>query len=132
MLIAIPVTNDAVSTVFDFSESLILVATGAGGRKEYSRIPFREPTIMDKTRRLNQIGVSVILCGAVSRPFGRMMEMSGIRVFSHLRGPVTSVLQAYETGRITDPVFALPGRPAGRGRRGGRGGGRRRGGGPFF
>jgi len=132
MLIAIPVTNDAVSTVFDFSESLFLVATGAGGKREYSRIPFREPTIMDKTRRLNRLGVSVILCGAVSRPFERMMEMAGIRVFSHLRGSVTSVLQAYDTGRITDPVFALPGYLPGRGRRGGRGQGRRRRGGPFF
>lgn len=130
MKVAVPVWDNCVSTVLDFSDSLLVVDFEAGRIKDRSRVNFAENTIVAKTARLRGLGVQVLLCGAVSRPLENMIIASGIRIVPFLMGTVDEVIEAYFSGRLQDARFVLPGCRQGRGMRG-RGLGRRRGGGRF-
>lgn len=127
MKIAVPVWDNCVSTVLDFSDCLLIVDFEAGRIKDRSRVSFAENTIVGKAARLRGLGVQVLLCGAVSRPLENMIIASGIRVVPFLMGTVDEVIEAYFSGRLQDARFVLPGCRQGRGVRG-RGLGRRRGG----
>jgi predicted Fe-Mo cluster-binding NifX family protein len=135
MKIAIPVWDNHVSTVLDFSNRLIIVDCDSGSIGERSSAGFGESSIIERVARLRELGVNVLLCGAVSGPLERMILASGIVVIPFLRGTVDEVLDAYLGNRLVDERFALPGcYPAGMGygrrgmgRRGRRGGwGKRR------
>ena len=129
MKIAIPVWDNHVSTVLDFSNRLIIVNCDSGSIGERSSAGFGESSIIEKVARLRDLGVNVLLCGAVSGPLERMILASGIVVIPFLRGTVDEVLDAYLQDRLVDERFALPGcypagmgygrRGMGRGRRGG-------------
>jgi predicted Fe-Mo cluster-binding NifX family protein len=80
--------------------------------------------------RLRNLGVDVLICGAISRPLAFMITGLGIELLPHIRGRIDEVLNAYLTSRLTEQRFSMPGCKAGsrkrfRGR--GRGQGRRRG-----
>lgn len=127
MKVAVPVWGNNVSTVLDFSDSLLIVDFEGGRIKDRLRVDFVEKTIVGKAARLREHGVQVLLCGAISRPLENMISASGIRVVPFLRGTVDEVIEAYFSGRLQDARFVLPGCRQGRGGRG-RGLGRRRGG----
>ena len=130
MKVAVPVWGNYVSTVLDFSDSLLIVDYEAGRIKDRSRVSFVEKTIVGKAARLREHSVQVLLCGAISRPLENMISASGIRIVPFLRGTVDEVIEAYFSGRLQDARFVLPGCRQGRGMRG-RGLGRRRGSGRF-
>jgi len=135
MRIAIPVWDNHVSTVLDFSDSLIIVDCEPGRIGEKTGARFNGSSIIERAVRLRELDVNVLLCGAVSGPLERMILASGIAVVPFLRGTIDEVLDAYLQDRLVDERFALPGcYPAGMGygrrgmgRRGRRGGwGKRR------
>ena len=129
MKVAIPVWGNSVSTVFDFANRLMVIDVEAGQIKEQSEIKLIENTIIDKVAKLRELGVQVLLCGAISRPLENMVWASGVSVVPFLRGTVDEVVKAYFSGRLLDARFLLPGYRPGRGMR--RRGGLRRGGGRF-
>jgi len=130
MKIAIPVWGYYVSTVFDFSDRLLIVDVDSGCIENRSTVHFVANTIVGKVARLKELGVQVLLCGAISRPLERMVSVSGMTVMPFLRGTADEILEAYLSGRLRDRSFVLPGcrlygePPGGRGmrRRGRRGG----------
>jgi len=123
MKIAIPVWGYYVSTVFDFSDRLLIVDVDSGRIKDRSTVHFVENTIVGKAARLRELGVQVLLCGAISRPLERMIAVSGMTVVPFLRGTADEILEAYLSGRLRDRSFVLPGcrlygePPGGRGMR---------------
>ena len=130
MKIAIPVWGYYVSTVFDFSDRLLIVDVDSGCIESRSTVHFVANTIVGKAARLKEIGVQVLLCGAISRLLERMIVTSGMTVVPFLRGTADEILEAYLSGRLLDRSFVLPGcrpfggphRGRGAGRRGRRGG----------
>jgi predicted Fe-Mo cluster-binding NifX family protein len=125
MIIAIPTWNHHVSTVCDYSDRLLIVTVESGHITNRTLVPFFERTILEKAARLRQLGVQVLLCGAVSNPLERMLVASGIRVIPFVMGTVDEALEAYLKGYLSDPRFTLPGCSPGRWRRRGKGMGRR-------
>jgi len=130
MKVAIPVWGPQVSTVFDFSDRLLIADIVSGTATDRSVIPFTEINIASKAARLQKLGVNTLLCGAISVPLTRMIEAGGIVVVPFLRGMADDILNAYLAGQLMDGRFALPGcahhmgpgRGKGMGRRGRRGG----------
>jgi predicted Fe-Mo cluster-binding NifX family protein len=107
--IAIPVWNDFVSSVLDFAHSLLLVDIENGhelSRSEVTLIPELPPK---RAGRLRNLGANVLICGAISRPLMYMLTASGIEVLPYVTGRVDEVLQAYLTGQLVQPQFAMPG-----------------------
>lgn len=130
MKIAVPVWNDGVSNVFDFAGMLLLVELDNGKEVGRSEVPLQVQSLPERAGGLKQLGVNVLLCGAISRALANMVTASGIEVLPYVTGRVDEVLQAYLTGQIIQPRFTMPGcwpgarkgfrrcRRGGRGRRG--------------
>jgi len=124
MKLAMPVWDDSVSTVLDFSDCLMIIDSKSGIVSDRSMADFAGNTIVEKVARLRELNIQVLLCGAVSRPMERMITASGVDIVPFLRGRVDDVLNAYFSGRLLEPGFMLPGCRQGSGF--GRGMGRRR------
>ncbi|MBN1382924.1 MAG: NifB/NifX family molybdenum-iron cluster-binding protein [Deltaproteobacteria bacterium] len=120
MRIAIPVWGDRVSTVFDAAEELLIIDQASKHSVRKSKIPFRETSIINKTALIRELGIDVLICGALTRPMEYMIEAAGIRVFSFVRGEADEVLEAFHRGGLANQTFIMPGcqRGMGRGQRG--------------
>jgi len=125
MKIAIPVWGYYVSTVFDFSDRLLIVDVDSGCIESRSTVHFVANTIVGKAARLRELGVQVLLCGAISRPLERIIAVSGMTVVPFLRGTADEILEAYLSGRLRDRSFMLPGCSSAGGHHRGRGMGHR-------
>ena len=119
--IAIPTWNARVSPVFDTAGHALLVDVEDGAEVGRSETPIGAVMPPRRILRLTELGVNVLICGAISRPLAVMAEGAGIRIVPWVAGNTEEVVQAYLTGQLPAPRFMMPG-CFGRGRGPGRGG----------
>jgi predicted Fe-Mo cluster-binding NifX family protein len=127
MKVAVPTYGDRVSPVFDVARCLLVVDIDRGREvgREDTAITEADPGL--RARHVADLGVDVLICGAVSRLLEGMLQAAGVRVIVHVCGPVEDVLRAFLSDGLTDQTFLMPGCCGRRRRaRGRRGGGRRR------
>ena len=108
MKVAVPDWQGRVSPVFDVAGQVLLVDLDdrqTSGRRESlgSTAPH------DRVQRLADLGVEVLVCGAISWPLEVLLAAGGIRVISQVCGEVEEVVQALRDGAIEDQQFAMPG-----------------------
>ena len=109
MKIAIPIYNDSISNVFDFSHRLLLVDIESGKEANRSEVALESQLLPQRTGQLKDLGVDVLVCGAISRVLANMVTTSGIQVLPYVTGSIDDVLQAYLTGQLVKPEFSMPG-----------------------
>ncbi|HIJ66596.1 MAG TPA: NifB/NifX family molybdenum-iron cluster-binding protein [Candidatus Hydrogenedentes bacterium] len=117
MRVAIPTWSGRISPVFDVAERLLLVEVEDGvevGRREER---MGEAGLARRAMRMADLGVEVLICGALSNRLEAMLTMAGVQVIPHTCGCVEEVLGAYLRGQLTERAFLMPG-CCGRGRRG--------------
>jgi predicted Fe-Mo cluster-binding NifX family protein len=109
MKIAIPLWNDRISPVFDTATRLLVVEVA--GQEESSRFEtiLDEEDLARRCLRINRLGVDVLICGAISRPYSRILSASGINIIPQISGLVEDVLRAYFKGELSHPRFLMPG-----------------------
>ena len=130
MKIAIPIYGDNVSNVFDFAHRLLLVEIENGKVIERSEIELKDESLLQRAGQLKDLGIDVLICGAISQALANMVTASGIQLLPYVTGSVNDVLEAYLSGQLVQPQFSMPGCWPGARRGFGRGGRRcrRRGG----
>ena len=130
MKIAIPIYGDNVSNVFDFAHRLLLVEIENGKAVEQSEIELKDESLLQRAGQLKDLGIDVLICGAISQALANMVTASGIQLLPYVTGSVNDVLEAYLSGQLVQPQFSMPGCWPGARRGFGRGGRRcrRRGG----
>jgi len=123
MRIAISTWRGRISPVFDVASRLLLVdcEDGRPVRRAEVIVPETEP--LARTKRLSELGLGVLICGAISRPLEAMLVSEGVCVIPQTCGPVEDVLRAFLSGQLTEQAFLMPG-CGGRRRRFRHGGGR--------
>ena len=109
MKIAIPVWQGNVSSVFDFAHKLLLVELENGTEKNRQEVPLAERSCQERAAKLRQLNVDVLICGAISRPLVFMLSSSGIEVLPFVTGSTQQIMDAYKTGQLYQPQYALPG-----------------------
>jgi predicted Fe-Mo cluster-binding NifX family protein len=109
MKIAIPVWNGCVSNVFDFAHRLLLVDIENGQEVNRSEVELKAESLSQRAVSLKNLGVDVLICGAISRALACMVTASGTEVLAFVTGRVGDVLQAYLTGQLVKPKFTMPG-----------------------
>jgi len=114
MKIAVPVWSERISPVFDVAGRLLIVELEEGVEVARNEYPLPPTDAVRKVRQLGEMGVEVLICGAVSQPILAMLAGSGIRVIPQTCGLVEDVLRAYMTGRLDRPMFLMPGCRRGR------------------
>ena len=109
MKVALTVWENRISPLFDCAGMLLvadIVDRTETGRKLESlhcESPF------SRAEKLSDLGIEVLICGAVSNLFANIIESHGIRIIPFIAGPVDEVLYAYLTGRLLDSKFRMPG-----------------------
>ena len=109
MKIAIPVWQGNVSSVFDFAHKLLLVELENGKEKSRQEVSLAEQSCQERAAKLRQLNVDVLICGAISKPLAFMLNSSGIEVLPFVTGSTEQILDAYKTGQLYQPQYALPG-----------------------
>ncbi|ADN02456.1 NifB/NifX family molybdenum-iron cluster-binding protein [Spirochaeta thermophila] len=112
MRVAISEWNGVVAPVFDTSQRVRIFDEGSGdgeAREFSSSLPSA------KVYDLLGWGVDVLICGAIWRPLEAMLEGSGVRVVSFVRGGVEEVWEAWKRGELGAGGFTMPGCRRGRG-----------------
>jgi predicted Fe-Mo cluster-binding NifX family protein len=109
MKVALPVWQGRVSSVFDFAHKLLVVEFEKGREKARQEIILVEQSGPNRAATLKELGVGVLICGAISRPLAEMINGSGIQVLPFVSGSTEQIINAYKTGRLSQPQYILPG-----------------------
>ncbi len=109
MLIAVPNCQGRVSPVFDVATRLVLVHLKGEAELERRDVVLfeKEPELI--VRSLGELGVEVLICGAISQGLQAALELVGIRVLAQVCGDIEAVVAAYRTKRLNRQEFAMPG-----------------------
>lgn len=110
-----------VSPVFDVARNLLSVASRDrhGQDREEAILETSDPFL--RAQKIKDLGVDVVVCGAISRVYEMALSGKGIKVISSVCGPLEDVLSAFLDGTLDDSKFLMPGcagRQRFRGRRG--------------
>jgi predicted Fe-Mo cluster-binding NifX family protein len=109
MKVALPIWQGQVSSVFDFAHKLLIVELENGIEKKRWEIDLTEQRGLKRADKLKQLGVGILICGAISRPLAEMLNSLRIEVLPCVRGSSEEVLNAYKTGQLNFPKYAMPG-----------------------
>jgi len=85
------------------------VELGDEGEKSRFQIFLDEENISRRSLRIYSLNIDTLICGAVSRPFFRMLLSAGINIIPDISGDAESVLKAYLNGSIFHPRYLMPG-----------------------
>lgn len=109
MTVAVPVWQGRISPVFDVATRLWLLQVERGqvvGRQELS-LGAGPPHSL--ASQLAELGVAVLICGALSRPLEHQLTSARVRVLPRICGEAEEVLRAYLQGTLDDHRFCMPG-----------------------
>jgi predicted Fe-Mo cluster-binding NifX family protein len=109
MRVAIAHWQYRISPVFDVSDRLLLIDIEDGRELKREDKVLNCSGPFERAREVYGLGVEVLLCGAVSRPFETALISSGVRVIGFICGGLENVLNAYIKGRLADKCFQMPG-----------------------
>ena len=109
MRTAIPIFDDRISPVFDAARRLVLVDIEQGREVYRTEQALEEPELGRRARRVAELGVDVLICGAISRPLEAMLWSVGVEVIPQICGPVEEVLRAFMLGELSEETFVMPG-----------------------
>ncbi|UCF06343.1 MAG: NifB/NifX family molybdenum-iron cluster-binding protein [bacterium] len=125
MKLAIPIWNGRVSPVFDAARQILVVDVPEGGETSRREHQLSETYLPLRIRRLEAMGVDVLICGAISNPIAALVEAAGIRIYPWVSGDVEDVIEAFQKKDLESPRYYMPGFGGRRCRRGMRGRSRR-------
>ena len=109
MKIGITVWKNRISPLFDSAQMLLIaeIKNGTITGKHYE--PFHLDFPSSKAIRIYNLGVRVVICGAVSHFLANMIEAYGIRIIPFVAGDVNKVIDAYLKGNLPTQKFQMPG-----------------------
>jgi predicted Fe-Mo cluster-binding NifX family protein len=109
MRIAVSIWEDKVSPVLDTAMKLLIVEQGVQKEESHFEVYLIKQEISQRCSFIRELEIDVLICGAVSRQFSRMLKASGINIISWISGPAKDVLKAYFHGNLLQTKFLMPG-----------------------
>ncbi len=109
MKAAITVWEDRVAPVFDVSGEILIIELASGRilSRERAALVGQEGT--EKILKISQLGVEVLICGAISRFLQDLVVAHSIYVIPFVSGNAEEVLEAWIAGRLDRDEFLMPG-----------------------
>jgi predicted Fe-Mo cluster-binding NifX family protein len=109
MKAAFAVWNNRIAPVFDVARDIRLVETESGHIicETDERLPADSGP--EKGRRLIELGVDTLVCGAISRPVLSQIAAYNIRVVSFVAGDLSEIIQTWLSGDFKKEAFTMPG-----------------------
>ena len=120
MKVALTAWEDRISPVFDSARTLLIAEIENGEIVRRRKEPFFPEMSYRLADWLHNLGIDVLICGAISQLPAGIVESSGIKLISFVGGNAEEVLGAYAEGEQIVPAFSMPGCGWRHGRRKGR------------
>ena len=98
-----------IAPVFDIARQIYVVESESGRIVAETEEVIANDLPVKKVFRIVDLGVSTLVCGAISRPLHAMVIASGIRVISFVAGDLRKVIKAWLDGNLENGKFAMPG-----------------------
>lgn len=118
------VWRERIAPVFDTASTAVVVARDAEGRTTSRLEVLPGPSPALDLRRIKDMGVDTLVCGAMSRPMQQVAASCGLRVVCFVAGRTEDIVTAWLEGRLDSGRYAMPGCRGRRRRRSGKGRGR--------
>lgn len=113
--------QERIAPVFDVARQARVIDDEGGD--ELVELP---AGISQRVAALTGMGVTMVVCGAISRPVQALLQSAGIEVTGFIAGGVDEIIAAWRAGQLKRTMYAMPGccgRRGGGGWHGGRGAG---------
>jgi predicted Fe-Mo cluster-binding NifX family protein len=111
MKVAITVWKDRVAPVFDVAGSCIIGETLGYGHplQEQQVVSLPVLSIQNKVALLVSMGVSFLVCGALSQECELQVVSQDIELFSFIAGDINDVVSAWGNGSLAEQRYSMPG-----------------------
>ncbi|MFZ3047719.1 MAG: hypothetical protein WA151_17540 [Desulfatirhabdiaceae bacterium] len=98
-----------VSPVFDVSEELVVIEISDGREisRKFFRLTSQRP--YPRAKEISDIGIDVLICGAVSSVFEIALVGKRIRFAAFVCGDIDAVLKSFLTDHLSQSIFHMPG-----------------------
>ena len=107
--VAFACLDERIAPVFDTALQVRVLETESGRIISEKREMLPPDLPLQKTIRLNELGIQSIVCGAISRTLNAMITANGIQVIPFVAGDLHAVIQAWLKGGLNGKAFAMPG-----------------------
>jgi predicted Fe-Mo cluster-binding NifX family protein len=109
MKAAFAVWSGRISPVFDVSRRLVVLEVHNGEAVARTEETIEGEHPVGKVRRLVQLGIETLVCGAISAHLADLARQQGIRMIPFTAGEVEEVIQAYLLGTLPKRELTMPG-----------------------
>lgn len=106
---AVPMFRGRVSPVLDTCNQMLLFETNGSKETMRTALSLEGIPLLERCRVLQEHGVRVVICGAVSDSFFKLLEHSKIKAICGIAGEIEEVIQAFHHGGLEQPRFRMPG-----------------------
>lgn len=120
MKTAFAIWRNRIAPVFDVSRQIHIIDEEPGQAPRQTLAVFDHDEPVHRALRLAELGIRVLVCGAISRPLQELIAAYGIRVVPFVAGDLDTIIEAWRSGGFNYKTFAMPGCVGRRGHRTGR------------
>ena len=108
--------DNRIAPVFDTAQHIHVIEAASGQIVSETQETLSGDLPVQKILQMVEMGIGILVCGAISRPMYDLVAAYGIRVIPFVTGDLDEVVQAWLRGNLNRDAFAMPG-CYGRGRR---------------
>ncbi len=109
MKVALTVWGERISPLYDAAQKILVAKIDDNGICGMQYEPFHHELPIERAVRLCDLQVGILICGAISEISANMLNAYGIELIPFIAGKVDKILNAYVSGRLTEPGFKMPG-----------------------
>ena len=109
MKTAFTVWKDRIAPLFDVAGKIHVVASEAGNITAQTRECLDDPLPALKVRRLADLCVQMLVCGAISRSARNMVTAYGIELVAYINGDLDTVIKAWQHDQLRADALRMPG-----------------------
>lgn len=107
--IAFTIWRDRISPVFDSSQNVLILDIENGAEISRHPVTLETHASSSRARELAELGVQVLVCGAISLPFANAIESMGINIIPFVAGDINPVICSFLEGTVQSSNFRMPG-----------------------
>ncbi|MFH1143999.1 MAG: NifB/NifX family molybdenum-iron cluster-binding protein [Candidatus Eisenbacteria bacterium] len=109
MKVAFAAWDDRIAPVFDVARSVHVIQIDRGRIVSESRELLAGEIPAHRVSRLVEMGVAILVCGAISRSMQATVSAYGIQVVPFVAGPLMDVVGAWLSGKLEQGPYSMPG-----------------------
>ncbi len=109
MKIAISSSGDTIAATFDFVDEVVVFECFNGKTTDKQRFNLKSKFVFMRTTELKDLGINVLICGAISNHAVFMLQHNGIEVVNGMTGEIDTIIYEFLHDNINQPRYHLPG-----------------------